>query len=251
MKKTIVLIILLIQASLSFAQDKNYDFLPKEVHLMNDEEMIANKTQFSADTPMFDTKGNHIEQTQINDLMSSGNFFPLIYGDKNHKVKAIVFRKTTKEEKEEMLKALQMTDPNANFVAGQQAKDFTAYDINGEKIVLSSLKGKIVVLNFWFPQCQPCVMEMPELNKLVEKYKKDGVVFISITFEKKDAVKKFLANRTFNYKHITDNEAILADYDVDSFPTHILIDQKGEIIERKIGNFISIVDAKIAMLLKK
>lgn len=251
MKKTILLILLLIQASLTFAQNYNYEFLPKGVHLMTDEEMIANQTQFSADTPMFDTKGNSIEQTQINDLMSSGNFFPLIYGDKDHKVKAIVFRKTTQKEKEEMLKALQMTDPNANFVAGQMAKDFTAYDINGEKIVLNSLKGKIVVLNFWFPNCQPCVMEMPELNKLVEKYKNDKVVFLSITFEKKDTVKKFLANKTFNYKHITDNEAILADYKVDSFPTHILIDEKGEIIVRKIGNFVSEIDAKIAMLLKK
>lgn len=216
---------------------------------MSEKEMMDNQVVISGDIPMYNINGDNIEPSQINDLMSSGNFIPVVFGDKNFKAKAIVFRKTTKEEKEEMLKAMSMRDPNANFVAGQMANDFIAYDIDGNKISLKSLKGKIVVLNFWFTQCRPCVVEMPKLNELVKKYK--DVVFISITFDKKDVVKKFLSNREFNYSHITGNETILSDYNVSTFPTHIIIDQKGEIILRKVGDFIKEMDIKLDLLLKK
>ena len=243
----LLLIVLLIQTSTLFAQ--NYSFISKDLHLMSEKEMMDNQVEISGDIPMYNINGDNIEPSQINDLMSSGNFIPVVFGDKNFKAKAIVFRKTTKEEKEEMLKAMSMRDPNANFVAGQMANDFIAYDIDGNKISLKSLKGKIVVLNFWFTQCRPCIIEMPKLNELVKKYK--DVVFISITFDKKDVVKKFLSNREFNYSHITDNETILSDYNVSTFPTHIIIDQKGEIILRKVGDFIKEMDIKLDLLLKK
>ncbi|HIE45132.1 MAG TPA: TlpA family protein disulfide reductase [Flavobacteriaceae bacterium] len=243
----LLLIILLIQTTSLFAQ--NYSFISKDLHLMSEKEMMDNQVVISGDIPMYNINGDNIEPSQINDLMSSGNFIPVVFGDKNFKAKAIVFRKTTKEEKEEMLKAMSMRDPNANFVAGQMANDFIAYDIDGNKISLKSLKGKIVVLNFWFTQCRPCVVEMPKLNELVKKYK--DVVFISITFDKKDVVKKFLSNREFNYSHITGNETILSDYNVSTFPTHIIIDQKGEIILRKVGDFIKEMDIKLDLLLKK
>jgi peroxiredoxin len=243
------LLVLIIQSNIIIAQD--YNFISKDLHLMSEQELMDHQVQFTEDTPMFDVKGNNIDSTQINDIMSSGNFYPQIFGDKKFKAQAIVFRKTTAEEKKEFLQALAMTDPNANFVAGQMAKDIEAYDIDGSKISLKDLKGKVVVLNFWFPQCQPCVMEMPELNTLVKKYKDDNVVFISVTFEKKETVQKFLSNRDFNYLHITDNKTILSDYGVSTFPTHLLIDQNGEIILRKVGNFIKELDAKIGLLLKK
>lgn len=243
----LLLIILLIQTTSLFAQ--NYSFISKDLHLMSEKEMMDNQVVISGDIPMYNINGDNIEPSQINDLMSSGNFIPVVFGDKNFKAKAIVFRKTTKEEKEEMLKAMSMRDPNANFVAGQMANDFIAYDIDGNKISLKSLKGKIVVLNFWFTQCRPCIVEIPKLNELVKKYK--DVVFISITFDKKDVVKKFLSNREFNYSHITGNETILSDYNVSTFPTHIIIDQKGEIILRKVGDFIKEMDIKLDLLLKK
>ena len=249
MKKLLFTSALLLQITLGFSQD--YKFIDKNLHTMSQEEMIDHQVTFSADTPMYDIKGNTIDPSQINDLMVSGNFFPIIYGDKNFKAQAIVFRKATKKEKEQMQNAMQANDPNANFVAGQMAKDFTAYDINENKITLKNLKGKIVVMNFWFPECKPCIEEMPALNKLVEKYNKKEVVFLSVTFDKKEKIKKFLSNRSFDYTHITDNEPILSDYKVSAFPTHILIDKNGEIIMRKVGNFVKELDIKIDLLLNK
>ena len=54
---------------------------------------------------------------------------------------------------------------------------FAAVDMNGNSYSLGILKGKVVVINFWFVECKPCVIEMPELNEIVEKYKSEEVVF--------------------------------------------------------------------------
>ena len=48
---------------------------------------------------------------------------------------------------------------------------FNFTDINGNLLSSDSLKGKTIVLNFWHPQCSPCIAELPELNNLVERMK--------------------------------------------------------------------------------
>ena len=59
---------------------------------------------------------------------------------------------------------------------GKPALPFSVTDINGNNYSLESLKGKVVVINFWFVECKLYIMEMPELNKIVEKYKNKDVV---------------------------------------------------------------------------
>src|SRR6185312_613814 len=67
--------------------------------------------------------------------------------------------------------ALQLKKNDKVLKIGSEAPDFTVADLNGKMYKLSDLKGKTVVLNFWFTTCAPCVTEMPELNRLIEKYK--------------------------------------------------------------------------------
>ena len=68
-----------------------------------------------------------------------------------------------------------------NSLIGMNAPVFSVKDIQGNKKSLNSLKGKIIILNFWFIECKPCVREMPELNNLVKKYKNDNVEFIGFS----------------------------------------------------------------------
>ena len=250
MKKIFFLSVVLITLTLN--AQYNYKFISKDLHLMTEKELIENEVQVTANTPMFNEAGKVIEPSQINNLMRSDDFIPLVYGNKEHKAKAIVFRELTAQEKKakkDLVRNTQIVDPNVNFIAGKKASDFTAYDIAGNKVAFNDLKGKVVVLNFWFTTCEPCMAEIPKLNSLVEKYK-DKVHFISITFDAKANVSSFLKETDFNYTHITDNEYILSDYEVEFFPTHIIINQKGEIILRKVGDFISEMDTKIGLLLR-
>ena len=73
---------------------------------------------------------------------------------------------------------------------GMTAPNFTAKDINGDAINFEDLKGKVVVLNFWFIGCPACIAETPKLNQLTEKFADEAdVVFIALTYEPTGKVK--------------------------------------------------------------
>lgn len=247
-KKLFFLGVLSILQFYAIAQD--YPFLNKDLHMMTDSELNQYKVQFTSETPMFDEKGNTIKSGQVNDLLQSGNFVPLIYGDKNHQAKTIVFRNATKQEKEEFKKWMAQQDPNSGFKPGIEAPDFETKDINGNTIKLRDLKGKIVVINFWFTTCPPCIMEIKDLNKIANKYKKNGVVFLAVTFDNKDKITPFLKEHPFYYKIISD-ATIIRKYGINGFPTSILIDKEGKIMYKKIGVFTRALDETIKMYSEK
>jgi len=131
----------------------------------------------------------------------------------------------------------QIVDPRfgkrIHYEIGKIVSSFNYTDINGTNLKSESLKGKIIVLNFWATSCGPCILEMPELNKMVEKYKEKNVVFIApIIYANNESVKQFLLKNPFNYQIVLiDNK----DYDITSFPTHIIINQELNVVEKLVG----------------
>jgi thiol-disulfide isomerase/thioredoxin len=116
------------------------------------------------------------------------------------------------------------------------APDLNGSDLAGNKVQLSTLKGKVVVLNFWGTGCGPCIAEMPQLNKLVEKFKtNDKVVFLAITSDKTEKLRSFFRNRQFDYTVVNNAAGANERYYIDALPVHIVIDKNGRIINRSIG----------------
>ncbi len=68
-------------------------------------------------------------------------------------------------------------------------------------------KNKPTLVNIWFESCSPCKGELPALNLFEEKYH-DKINFVSITFESKEKVEKFLKKNTFNFTHIEDSKEL-------------------------------------------
>ena len=122
-----------------------------------------------------------------------------------------------------------MDMPGKNDLVGKQALPFSVTDINGNNYSLESLKGKVIVINFWFVECKPCVMEMTELNKLVEKYKHKEVVFLGFAINEKEKIEQFLKKTNFNYNVVADAKGLVGSYGITSFPTHIVIDKNSNI----------------------
>ncbi len=129
-----------------------------------------------------------------------------------------------------------------NSAENKPAPTFSVKDLKGKKLDLKKLKGKIVVLNFWFAECLPCLNELPNLNELVEEFKGKDVVFIAFTEDKADFLKKFLVKKPFNYQIIPASTAIIKNYELNLggnsvmlYPTHILIDRDGKIEQRVSG----------------
>jgi peroxiredoxin len=181
--------------------------------------------------PMYDEQLQKINPEDFMKMMMSNEFVPEPYIDKNKALKAIVLRKATEDEKAMMLKmhsgmGMEMKQEKSVLI-GNPAMDFNLVDLKGEKYKLSELKGKVIALNFWFVECKPCVMEMPELNELVEEFKGKEVLFLSIAINKKDQLKKFLKSTEFNYEVIPNGQTTADSFAVKGFPTNVIIDKNG------------------------
>jgi thiol-disulfide isomerase/thioredoxin len=108
---------------------------------------------------------------------------------------------------------------------------FNLPDLNGNTIVSNQLLGKPTLINFWFTHCGGCIAEIPELNKLVEKYKEE-VNFIAFSLDDTDSVKKFLTTIPFNFKHIPDaSKYITKELMIRRFPLNYFLDRNGYVRE--------------------
>ncbi len=180
-------------------------------------------------------KGEKIDMEAFMTKISSGDWIDEPVLDKNGKLSYLQLRRTTAEEKKQMLSEMQMM-PESNMV-GKKAPDFKLTDINGNELSSKNAIGKIIVLNFWFTSCKPCIQELPELNEVYEKYKNNPeVVFGSVTFDKKETVNKFLKKYAISYPVFTDvNDLITKDFEVNSYPTNIIIDKSGAYSQYIVG----------------
>jgi len=182
-------------------------------------------------TPVYNENQKLIQGDEFMKVMNSGDFFPEVYIDSNKEVKAFVLRKATELEKSKMIQMQTDTDmPVKSDLLGKQALPFNVTDINGNNYSLEGLRGKVIVLNFWFVECKPCVLEMPELNKLVEKYKNKEVVFLGFAINEKDKIEKFLKKTKYKYNIVAAAKDLIGAYNVTSFPKHMVIDKNSNIL---------------------
>jgi len=130
----------------------------------------------------------------------------------NDKYKAI------KKEKKELRKQID----------GSILNELSFEDINGNKHTLESLKGKIIVMNFWFIQCKPCVKEFPDLNALKMKFKDKSVAFFAVTWNDKNSLIKFLETTKLDFTVVPDGK-LIDKFKIPYYPYNIIIDKKGKV----------------------
>lgn len=114
---------------------------------------------------------------------------------------------------------------------GTTAPDFKFWLLDGTKVTNKTTINKVVVLKFWFTTCVPCISGIPELNKLVEKYKdNEDVLFIAPALDNKTVITKFLSYYPFDFS-ITYNAIDMAKvYNPNGiYPTYVIIDKNGKI----------------------
>jgi peroxiredoxin len=121
---------------------------------------------------------------------------------------------------------------------GVPASNFQATTLDGKKIELSKLKGQVVVLDFWFTRCEPCIQEIPGFNKLVELYANKNVTFISLTYDSSAMVQKFLKQHRWKFNIVANNDEIRRNnfklFSV--WPYTIIISKEGKIAYMQFGS---------------
>jgi thiol-disulfide isomerase/thioredoxin len=116
---------------------------------------------------------------------------------------------------------------------GKPLVNFKAALLNGDSFNLDAHRGKVIMLNFWFVGCPPCMGEMPDLNNIYRTYKDSGVVFVSLARNSPEQLIKFKEGKysrppeTIEYPIIPDCSSIAAKYGITGFPTTVLIDRNG------------------------
>lgn len=118
------------------------------------------------------------------------------------------------------------------------APDFLVKDIDGNRLSLESLRGKVVLLNFWGTWCPPCQGEIPALVNLDQMYKGRGLETIGIAIKENsvDTLRGWCRAHDVNYPQVLDADAIAHVYgDVYEVPVSILIDKRGAIRRRWDG----------------
>lgn len=121
----------------------------------------------------------------------------------------------------------------------------TVFDINGNQINKEDIRGKSLVINYWFTGCRPCVMEMPELNKIVEEFKNEDIIFLAYANDIAPKVSSFLSKRPFNYTIIPGQMTATLNKGITIFPTHIFVNKDG-IITGKFTGYSEGVGNKIS-----
>jgi peroxiredoxin len=111
--------------------------------------------------------------------------------------------------------------------------------LNGEQIAMESLRGKVVMVNFWATSCSTCVQEMPEMIETYKKYSDRGLEFIAVamSYDPPNYVLNYSESRQLPFKVAldTDGQAAKSFGDVKLTPTTFVIGKDGSILKRYVG----------------
>ena len=122
--------------------------------------------------------------------------------------------------------------------AGQRLPDYAAMNLDGSKFELASRKDKVVLLNIWATWCGPCRIEIPELQRIHDRYSGRGfeVVGVSVDESGIEAVRQFVTEQKMTYPIVLDPQGNLANVlQTSMLPTSVMIDRNGKIIWKHIG----------------
>lgn len=132
----------------------------------------------------------------------------------------------------------QPSPPPGPPAVGQIAPDFTLSGLDGKTYSLASLRGKVVIVNFWATWCPPCREEMPSMEQLHRELADEGLVILAVNIEKdgRQTIPKLLAGNPHSFPILVDDqETVQKRYGVFKFPESFIVRKDGVIDDKVIG----------------
>ena len=104
---------------------------------------------------------------------------------------------------------------------------------------LASLKGRVVLLNFWATWCEPCKAEMPVFERAQQKYREQGLIVLGVDFQERDEeILAFLSQIGVTFPSLVDRTGeVTRQWRATGLPTTFLIDRQGTIRDVRVGPF--------------
>jgi peroxiredoxin len=129
-------------------------------------------------------------------------------------------------------KVIKKDEPLASkeVAIGTIAPAFSTVLNNDSVFSLDAMKGNIVILDFWYRSCLPCLKVIPDLNDIFDKYKARGVMVLGInTIDNQEIVNEHLSYKKVHYLSSFASDDIAKLYGVTSYPTTIIINKNGNV----------------------
>lgn len=243
------------------AHGQEFSFVSKEYHKLTDTEIAVIVSEKRISKPV-----KYLEDgTLITDELAASleltkngyKYKQILFGDQEGNLKVVVLQLYTPEEikqrNTDLNDKINLSSKILKGYKGTTAPEFDLVDLQGNHYTLENLKGKVVVLNFWFIKCGACLQEMPDLNKLVEKYKDKPIVFLAITHDEATSVTEFLKKKEILLTVIPNEQKTIKNYQIQFFPTNIILDQEGKVVFAKDGferDMIKLMNKTIEKLLE-
>ena len=147
--------------------------------------------------------------------------------------------------------------PQGNAKDPVKFKPFKLKTLDGTKKTLADYTNKVTLVGFFFPQCQFCKISLPEVQKIYDKYKDQGlsVVWINVVPQEKKLIPNWMAEFKITAPVLVgaSQASLMRDYDLKATPTHYLLGEKGEVLLYQNGyrpGDEKILEAKIVEALK-
>lgn len=142
-------------------------------------------------------------------------------------------------QSEYVVKLKEVANDLKKTAVGVEAPDFTMNDPEGKPIQLSSLRGKVVMIDFWASWCGPCRQENPNVVKLYQQYHDKGFEILGVSLDRtKDEWVKAIQDDQLTWLHVSDlqfwQSSAARLYGVNAIPQTYLLDKDGKIIARSL-----------------
>jgi thiol-disulfide isomerase/thioredoxin len=185
---------------------------------------------FNESSVVKDSTGKQIAFAVWQKLLQSGKYTIMPPQNESFDADFVLYDRSA-AEKVRLMESSPMPRETSNFKTGSRMPNFKFTDLQGNKFNLKNLAGKVIVLNFWFINCGPCRKEIPDLNKLVLKYKDNqDVIFLGIGLDSRSEIKDFLKKYPFLYNITEDGRYLAQSYGIESYPTHVVIDRSAKVL---------------------
>jgi peroxiredoxin len=144
-----------------------------------------------------------------------------------------------------------------DYFIGLKFPAFSLTSIDGKEYQPNDLRGKVVLLNFWFIGCAPCVAEIPMLRQLTEEYQDKDFLLLTFSTDDKESILNFKKENDLNYDVFEKSRELIENkfYLCYGYPTTIILDKEGRIVEFRLGGerkgenlpetFKKIIDAEL------